>query len=129
MVERVTFLEPSRIDYTIELGRQCLAINRIVDAERHFNNAVKSDETNFEAALGALHCSILEDPKKAGDQVEAMEELHKSTGMSHVSRSQFYLSAVIDDLFLGTIVLVFTLEPKNESESRENQSIFGQNHR
>lgn len=85
MVEKATFLESNRIEYILELGHQCLIINRLVDAKRHFTAVTRSDEANLSAALGILHCSILDDPVKASDQVEAMEELHKSTGMSHVS--------------------------------------------
>ncbi|XP_015781277.1 tetratricopeptide repeat protein 21B-like [Tetranychus urticae] len=83
MVEKATFLEPNRIEYVLELGHQCLIINRLVDAKRHFTTVTRADEANLAAALGVLHCAIIEDPVKAADQVEAMEELHKSTGMNH----------------------------------------------
>ncbi|XP_074604328.1 tetratricopeptide repeat protein 21B-like [Brevipalpus obovatus] len=91
LCEKAVLMEPSRVDFLIELGNQCLMMERLVDGRRQFNSVMKMDESNFDAAVGLLHCSILEDAQKSSDQVETMEELQKST---KISKELLYLCAL-----------------------------------
>ncbi|RWS30449.1 tetratricopeptide repeat protein 21B-like protein [Leptotrombidium deliense] len=78
---RATFLEQSNAEYYCELGFQSILTGKLNDAQRHYKNARKADEHSVDAMVGLLHCALLEDDPSASEQIETMQEFHKSTGM------------------------------------------------
>ena len=54
-LKRYLSLNPEDHVVGIELARVCLATNRLDEAERHFENAINSDHSSFDAYLGFSH--------------------------------------------------------------------------
>ncbi|XP_054157238.1 tetratricopeptide repeat protein 21B-like [Oppia nitens] len=91
LIERAVFLDPTNIVYVCEHAFQCMLLNRMSDAQRHYKSATKLDENSIVGLIGLLHCQLIEEQTGVEDQLESLEEFNKATGMS---KELLYLCAL-----------------------------------
>ncbi|CAG2113462.1 unnamed protein product, partial [Medioppia subpectinata] len=80
LIERAVFLDPTNIVIICEHAFQCMLLNRMTDAQRHYKNATKMDETSIMGLTGLLHCQLIEGQKGVEEQLDSLEEFNKATG-------------------------------------------------
>jgi hypothetical protein len=56
----------------------------MTDAQRHYRNATKMDETSIIGLTGLLHCQLLDGQKGVEEQLDSLEEFNKATGLNKV---------------------------------------------
>ncbi|XP_076366451.1 LOW QUALITY PROTEIN: tetratricopeptide repeat protein 21B-like [Tachypleus tridentatus] len=83
LAERAANNDPSNADYATELGYQCLLQGKVKDALKFYRNATDLDEGSVSALLGVIFCQLIEGQLEvAGQQIELLKEIQKSTGMT-----------------------------------------------
>ncbi len=84
LIEKAVFLDPTNPSNICEQAFLCRLLDRMSEAQRHYKNASKIDLDSIQSLTGLLHCQLIEGQKGIEEQLESLEEFHKSTGMSMV---------------------------------------------
>lgn len=84
LCEKAVSLDTAKSDYQLELANICIKMNRLIDAKRHLNAITRSHPDNYEANVGLLRVSVLENTNVSSEQLTALERLNSSSQMSKV---------------------------------------------